>query len=149
MKFTILTVILLTSFLVLNAQDDVLKERNLERVHTDRSDAPYVTVTYDLDLKSNVKKDGITSAFVVTTISPESSLPVMVVQEFEIKCGEKFIRFATSAELKPDADNKFILGKKRSMTDEVFVNPFTDRGLKPAVKEAYKAIFTRSCTVEL
>jgi hypothetical protein len=128
---------------------DALDGRNMERVYIDESGEPYVTVTYDLDLKSNILKNGVMSAFVVATIIPKSTPSVKIAEVFEIKCDERLIRFATSSELNFDDNGKLIMGETRKLADNVFENPFTDRGMKSEIRGQYKAIIKRSCTTEL
>ncbi|HEX8737588.1 MAG TPA: hypothetical protein VF721_19805 [Pyrinomonadaceae bacterium] len=145
---TIIVIAFIVSAVCVNAQTNFLDGRNMEQVYVDRSNEPYLTVTYELDLKSNITKDGITSAFVISTLSPKSVAPMMIAQGYEIKCEERLIRFATAASIKSE-NGKLVMEKAREMKDAVFVNPFTDRGMKAGERGALKAIITRSCSTEL
>lgn len=139
----------LLSVCAVNAQTDILEGRNMERVHVDKSGEPYVTVTYDLDLKSNITKEGITGAFVIATIISKTVGQTTVAQTYEIKCEERMIRFSTASDVKVDKNGRLVVTEPRQLTDQTFVNPFTDRGLKSFTREAYKAILTKSCATEL
>jgi hypothetical protein len=145
---TIIVFAFFISTICANAQANFLDGRNMEEVYVDRSDGPYVTVTYELDLKSNTTKDGITNAFVIATISPKSSVPMMIAQTYEIKCSEKLIRFSSAASIKSEND-KLVMGKWRDRADAEFLNPSTDRGMKAGERGTLKAIITRSCSTEL
>lgn len=138
----------LVSLSQVNAQKtDIMEGRVLETVYLDKSAAPNVHVMYDLDLKSNIIKDGIMGAFVIAAMETKSFGAIFVAQTYEIKCDEKMIRFATASTVKAE-NGKFYITETRQLTGEKFANPFTNRRMPLSTRKAYQAILTRSCAVK-